>query len=399
MYGKTALVEELRKIVGTELGRFIKESGLKLLSDPLANESQKDLDADQEDFELLYDIAYSPEVDAWLDKDDRFSFYLPVIDDKMVEEEMAILLERCGELVDAETVEATDFVKGELVELDDEGKEKEGGIRVEDAALLLSRVADEVTINALVGATTGSRVVLNPSRACPNEVDRAVFLNTTKEEVGRITSDFALTIALIKRYAEAKPTQEFFDRMCGVGAVNGLEEFRERLRRDMRYPYLGQANRIFAEDVRERMLEKNKDVALPEDFLRRVFELKDNKSFMEIVENDPSIYRNEIRWSLVKEKLVKKYQITSTDEEAREIAIAIADAQLLRYNGYSLPREQLEEIADNLMGNEERRKEFHEKVEENKLFLRVKSEVSMEMKEVPIEEFRALLSRKLHVKE
>jgi trigger factor len=394
MYGKTVLVEELQKVLSHELLEFIKDQQLHILGDPILSEEQdKDLDK-EEDYEFLYDIAYIPEMDTRLDEEDHIPFYTLRIDDEMIDQELSTILARGGELVSVEEVTDADLVKGKLVELDAGGTEKEEGLNVENASLLLSRITDETVLAAFAGATIGSRVVFNLPRACPNKTDLAAMLEVNKEEAEGITSDFALTIDDIRRYVPAQPTQEFFDKVYGEGVVNSVEECRERIREELRVQFLGYSHSRFRRDAREKILEKNKQVTLPEDFLKRWLVARGNKEALEILEKEPALYREEFIWHLLREKMVKEYQIQVTDEELKEIAISVASDHLQQLGVYRLSPGQLEDIVRRWLANEEKMRDFQMKGEDYKLFRYIKDKVTLDEQELPLEDFKALLENR-----
>ncbi len=75
MYGKSLLVDEINKVLGESLNNYIKENNLQILGEPLPNETeQKELNLEDENFEFLYDIALSPEVNAKMSKREKKKF-------------------------------------------------------------------------------------------------------------------------------------------------------------------------------------------------------------------------------------------------------------------------------------------------------------------------------------
>ena len=70
MYGKAVLVDEINKIVSDELGNFIRENKLKILGEPMADDSEEkqvDLEKD-ETMSFYFDVALTPEFELPLDK-------------------------------------------------------------------------------------------------------------------------------------------------------------------------------------------------------------------------------------------------------------------------------------------------------------------------------------------
>ena len=124
MYGKSLLVDE------------IKENNLQILGEPLPNETeQKELNLEDENFEFLYDIALSPEVNAKMSKREKIPFYTIKVDDEMIDKQIESICKNNGNMIAVDEIEGTEYLKGELIELDADGNVKEGGIKNEDASM------------------------------------------------------------------------------------------------------------------------------------------------------------------------------------------------------------------------------------------------------------------------
>lgn len=136
MYGKSLLVDEINKVLGESLNNYIKENNLQILGEPLPNETeQKELNLEDENFEFLYDIALSPEVNAKMSKREKIPFYTIKVDDEMIDKQIESICKNNGNMIAVDEIEGTEYLKGELIELDADGNVKEGGIKNEDASM------------------------------------------------------------------------------------------------------------------------------------------------------------------------------------------------------------------------------------------------------------------------
>jgi FKBP-type peptidyl-prolyl cis-trans isomerase (trigger factor) len=66
MYGKSALAEEVNKLLSETVYKYIQDNKVNILGEPLPNEDkQQEIDFDtMEEFEFLFDIALAPEFKA-----------------------------------------------------------------------------------------------------------------------------------------------------------------------------------------------------------------------------------------------------------------------------------------------------------------------------------------------
>ena len=100
MYGKSLLVDEINKVLGESLNNYIKENNLQILGEPLPNETeQKELNLEDENFEFLYDIALSPEVNAKMSKREKIPFYTIKVDDEMIDKQIESICKNNGNMI------------------------------------------------------------------------------------------------------------------------------------------------------------------------------------------------------------------------------------------------------------------------------------------------------------
>ena len=394
MYGKAVLIEEINKLIGEGLTKYIQDNTLNLLGEPLPNETEgQDLNLDQENFEFTYDIALAPVMNVKLSKREKVPYYTIKIDDEMIDKQVESICKNSGSLEVVDVVEGTEYLKGELIELDENGKPKEGGIRNEDASVSVYHMKDEEARNAFIGAKAGSEVIFNPAKAYPNKTDFAAMLGVSKEEAEKVKSDFCLIVREIKRYVDAEVNQALFDKLYGEGAVKSVEEFRAKVKEDLGNQFKGHSEYRFSVDARDKMLKKNEDVVLPEAFLKRWMVATNREMTPESVEKDFDSYREEFKWQLIKTAMVKEYEIKVEDEDMKGMAREIAAAQLQQYGLYGLTNEQLDGFAVRLLEDQKQRANMYERALENKIFATVKEGVKLEEQLVTMDEFGKLFEK------
>lgn len=394
MYGKAVLIEEINKLIGESLSNYIQENDLNILGEPLPSETeQKEINLDEENFEFVYDIALAPAMNVKLSKREKVPYYIINVDEEMIDKQIESICKSNGEMTTVDTIEGTEYVKGELIELGEDGKPKEGGIHVEDASLSLAHMKDEEQQKAFVGKKVGNEVIFNPSKAYPNKTDYAALLQVNKEEAEHITSDFCFIISEIKRYVEAEVNQALFDKVYGEGKVNSVDEFRARVKEDLAKQFKSHSEYRFTIDARDKMLKKNEDVVLPEAFLKRWMLATNKELTQEAVDKDFDSYRDEFKWQLIKSDMVKENNIKVGEEDLKALGREIAAAQLQQYGLYGLSDEQLDGFAARLLENEKQHANLYERALETKTFEIIKEGVKLEEQEISMEDFGKLFEK------
>lgn len=394
MYGKAVLIEEINKLIGESLSNYIQENDLNILGEPLPSKTdQKELNLDEESFEFVYDIALSPAMNVKLSKREKIPYYIIKVDDEMIDKQIENICKSNGELTPVDTIEGSEYVKGELIELGADGKPKESGIRIKDASLSVEHIKDEGQVKVFTGKQAGNEVIFNPSKAYPNKTDYAALLQVSKEEAENITSDFCFIISEIKRYVNAEVNQALFDKVYGDGNIKSVEEFRARVKEDLAKQFKTHSEYRLTVDARDKMLKKNEDVVLPEAFLKRWMLATNKELTQEAVDKDFDAYRDEFKWQLIKSDMIKENNLRVEDEDMKAVGREVAAAQLQQYGLYGLSDEQLDGFAVRLLENEKQRANLYDRALENKIFNVIKEGVKLEEQEISMEDFGKLFEK------
>lgn len=394
MYGKAMLVEEINKALGEALNNYIKENDLQILGEPLPNETeQKELNLEEENFEFLYDIALSPEVNAKMSKREKVPFYVIKVDDEMIDKQIESVCKNNGTMVPVEEIEGTEYLKGELIELDENGNAKEDGIKNEDASVSVYHMKDEEALNAFKGKKVGEEVKFNAAKAFPNKTDFAAMLGVSKEEAENAGENYCFIISEIKRYVDAEVNEELFTKLYGEGAVKDVNDFRERVKADIQNQLKGHSEYRFTIDAKEKLIKKNEDVVLPEAFLKRWIVAVNENLTAEEVEKDFEGYRDEFKWQLIKSAIVKEFGVKVEAEDMKKEARQIAAAQLQQYGLYGLTDEQLDGFAVKLLEDEKQRQHLYERALDNKVFAVIRENMKLEEQEIAMADFEKLFQK------
>lgn len=186
---------------------------------------QVDLDKD-ENYKFYFNIGLTPEFDLKLGKEIEHTYYSVDLEEDLLNKQIDAYKQNYGSYlkVEEESVE-TDLIKGTLTEVEN-GEDKENGKVIENAILMPSYIKDEASKAKFIGSKVGDNIIFNPKTAYNNnEAEVASLLQSTKEEIKDVNSDFRFEINEVTRYKEAELNQELFDRVLGEGGATTEEEF------------------------------------------------------------------------------------------------------------------------------------------------------------------------------
>ena len=396
LYGKHALAEEVNKLVSEKLFSYIREQDLKILGEPIPNETeQKTIDFDtDESFEFCFDVAVSPDIDIKLTKKDKLDYYQVKVDDELIEKQVDSYCKNYGSYDKADKVEEEDLVKGIIAELED-GEPKAGGILLEDAVLMPSYMKSKTEQKKFIGAQPDSKIVFNPHKAYKGaEAEIASFLKIDKDKVKDMKSDFTFEIKEITRHTPAELNQELYDRVFGPDVVKDEATFREKIKGYLAEQFAPESDYKFIRDVRALLLKKAGDVAFADDILKRWLLISNDKTTKEQVDSDYPKVVEDLTYHLAKEKLVKDNDIKVEREDLQALAKRVAQAQFAQYGMLSVPDDVLENYAKDMLKKQETANNLVDRVIDEKLSAWIKDKVTITEKEVTAEEFGKILEEK-----
>ena len=395
-FGVEIKAEEINKILGEEVNKYIRENKVNIMAEPLPNDEKTpamDFET-QDDFTFAFDVALAPEFDAKLTKKDNLTYYDIKVDDALVDQQVQSYCQRGGQQVKVESYEARDMVKGLLALLDAEGNTLEDGIQVEAALLLPEYMKDDAEKAKFTGAKVGDVITINPAKAYnDNAVEISSLLHITKEEAEGMKADFSFQISEILRYEPAKLSQELYDQMLGKDVVKSEEEFRQFIQNDIKKGFNNESEYQFTLDLRSYLLGRIGDVEFPEAILKRFMKLRNKDKGEEYVEENFAKSLPELLWHLVKEQLCDQLEVKVEHEDVLETAKAYARMQFAQYGMINLPEETITNYAAGMLKNEDQAQGLVERTVENKVAAKAKETVTLKVKEVTLEEFRKLTEK------
>lgn len=393
MYGKAVLFDEVNKIMSDELNKYLSEADFQVLGDPLPSEEQEPIDFDNKDaFEFKFDIGISPSVDINLTKREKLKYYDIKVDDSLIDKQVDHYQSRFGKQEQVEAAEEKDLLKGDLVQLDEEGNPLEGGITANDVVLSPERVVVDDLKKEFLGKVNGKSITFNPKTAFENDTEVSSLLNINKDDVADLNSDFNFTVKEISHFEKAEINEELFKQMYPEDEVKTEEEMRKRIADEIKESLNSNSDYKFLLDAREKLVDKVKDVELPEEFLKRWVKTTNKELTEEQLEKEFPMFLDDLRWNMVKGAIAKDNDIKLEEADIMEFAKKVAQSQFAQYGMTNVPDEHLENYAQEILKNQEQSRNISERAFENKIVDKVKELVKVEPEEISLEDFNKMVN-------
>ncbi len=393
MYGKAALAEEVNKIISKSLTDYIYAEKLNVLGEPLPNEEKQTVtDWDnQSDFSFVFDIATAPEIEVVLDNNTTLPYYSIIAGEELVNKQVEAYAGRLGENKVVDSVEEKDTIRGTFVQLDEEGNELEGGIQADKVVIAIDVMKDEEIKASFIGKKAGDVVVFDPVKAYDNKHEVGHMLNISHEEAENIKSNFNFAIEEVLRFEKAELTPDLFTKIYGEeSGITTEEEFKAKVKAEIEENFVYSSEYKFAIDSRDTLIKKIQ-FDLPEAFLKRWIKVTNEKMTAEQIDADFDHFMLDLKWQLIKDKIVKNNELKVTEEDVHALAKEMAAIQFRQYGLGNVAGEHLENYAVQMMKNEEERRKVVSKAQEDVIVTTIKTKVTLDIKEISNDEFNKML--------
>lgn len=388
MYGKNILADVINKELGTALQKYVDEQKLHILGEPLPNEEQNrkvDLEFDNT-FTFVFDIAIAPELDTRMTAKNKVTYYRVKVTDEMVTNQVNNYADRYGTYGDADEVAENDIVRGTVKE------NKEDGISKDDAVIYPRYMKDEDIKKRFIGLKKEDTVTFNPMKAFDSETEVASLLGIDKDAAKELTSDFTFTVTSISRHQPAAIDGELFAKIYGENNVEDEAGFRQRVRQEIQNNMDQDSDYKFGLDVKGVLMKKVEKAELPQDFIRRLIKLNNEKMTDEEMDKDFPQMLEELKWDLVKDQLVRQLDIKVEKEDVDAYARKVARMQFMQYGLMHIDDQYLDNFAQEMLKKENQLRNIIERVTEEKIYEAEKKIMKVEEKEVSREEFNKLFA-------
>jgi len=387
MYGTSVLVDEVNKTLSEALNKYIEENKINVLGQPLPNtEKSSNVDfKNQKDFDFFFDIGLAPDVNIALSKDIKVPYYTITVVDTEIDKAVEDVKVRFGEDENPEISEKGDSFQGKFIEIDADGNTIEGGVE-NDGFLKYDDIQLKDIQEKFVGVKAGDSINLNLLKAVKEESKVASLLNRHDEGDEKLNSDYRFEIAKVVRTHVAEIGEELFKKVFPSQEIKTEEEFRAALAKDMSTHYERDTDRQFLADTVKELI-KIADINLPDEFLKRwLLESNDGKITKEQIDTQYDSYARTFRWQLIEGELLKEHAEAMQVKE-EEIRGKVAAYFQTMGGGAAEMMPQMEGIIDQVLSNEEEKRKIFNDIQDGKLVVLFKENVTPEKKEVTTEEF------------
>ena len=387
MYGSKVLGDEINKILGTEIDKYIRENKLPVLGQPIPI-SDPNLVFDvnnMNDVVFSYKIGVAPELEVSVSEKDKFTVSKIKVDEKLIEKYSADVRKQYGKFSSVEKAGESDMLNGVFTELNEAGEIKEGGIS-HKSTITIEFVEGAKLKKELMGLTKGSEITLNPKNVSKGDEDLAKMLNIGMAQISELSSKFKFAVEDVFHVEPAELSEELFEKLYGKDNVKTTEEFHAKITEELEKIFVRYQDLQLYKDIKATFLKKF-DHNLPDTFLKEF--LSQNQQFTNESDLETAYvgYAEGLKWNLIESEITKKYELAINQEELMAFTKESLKVQFAQYGMADPDEKLLNDTALNVMKNEEEYRKIYEDLYFTKMMTFYKKTLKLKDKAVSYDDF------------
>jgi trigger factor len=384
MHGREFLMDVVNETIQKELNDYMIAEKIEMLGQPIMSDEQIKFQLDlnnPQDVTFKFDIGLTPQFElAGLDNT-KYSRYVINIDEKTIDNEINGVRKRLSKEDEVSgIIQEGDLVTLEIREI--------GGTLEKELMLSIDWLTDDMK-SVFLTQSKGSDLDINIfqlEKDTTKEYVRKYFLGLEETDDRVINETFHATVKTIKRKVEAELTEENLEKSFGPG-VKTEEEARASIRQGITGNFESQSDALLLRDLQEGLIAANQ-FPLPDAFMKRWLKLQNEKMQDDILETEYPFFADNLRWTLIRSKIVKSSEIKIDENDVREYY-----ANKIRgyFGGMPVDDIMVQSLVDRVYDNEKQWEELYEDVLTERIFDAMKSRIALVENSVTNLEFQDIM--------
>ncbi|MEO6549168.1 MAG: trigger factor [Ferruginibacter sp.] len=392
MYGPSIYTDEILKTVEKQLHTYLDTEKPEIFAQPMALDADlRKLDLNNPtEYEFGFEIGLKPGFEIAPLSTANVTLNKVKVSDEMVQEEVSRMQVKGGKMIEPETISNEEDVLNILfTEVDSEGNAVENGIQKENSVIL--KYFTPAIQEALQGKKKDDTLVIQLSKSF--EADKLDIilqdLGFEKEDSAAAEKFFQLSIVKIGLVEKREMDEEFFNEIFPSAGITTEDDLKAKLREELEQYWDGQSRVQMQDQVYHYLLDETK-IDFPAEFLKRWLQTgSEQRKTAEQAEEEFPSFSNQLKWTLISDKIMKENNIEVSLEELKESM----KAEVSRYFGnMSLGEDTswLDSYVDRMMKDEKQLDATYRRLLTDKIFTYLQSQVNPVEKEVTPEELAAM---------
>ena len=424
MYGPSLFTDEVLRSVDRELIAYLQNDKLDIFAQPLPLETDiRQLDVNNPaDYSFHFEVGMKPDFQLADLGTASIIKYVVTVTDEMINTEIARLQNRYGNMLEQHTVTVEDNeLKIIFTEVDENANEKDNGITKENS--LLVKYFKENFRSNLVGKTINDYIIVQLDNAFDEKELEFILsdLGLDKNDPAAGQKHFKIQITKIGLLEKKELNEEFYHQLYPdtkqevnttenketegdeeIAVVKTEVDFRNKIKEEIQAYWDSQAKNQVHDQVFHELTDHTA-IQFPEGFLKKWIKTQGDASAKqeedksdEQVEKEFPTFLNQLKWTLITDKIVKENLIEVKPDEIR----FFARQQLFGYMGgmgsNAMDQPWVNDYIEKMMKDRKYVEDSYNRIQTQKIFEWAETKVNPADKEISAEDFTKMAEEHKH---
>ena len=376
-YGNAVKVDEINKLLDTNLKKYIQEQKLDILGGPIPEVDNKiDWNSDKINFD--FEIGYTPEFKVNLKPKKPITMFEVKADKKMVDNQIKNIQSQYGKLISKKTIEKNSEITANFFSEIDE---------VNHSSMFKSESLKPSFLKKILGLKVGDELNEIGSKIFKENYDLSRNLKIELEKAKTFKNKVFIKIEEINERELAELDQDLFDKVFGKNSVKTVTEMRKKLSEDFVKQFQNQVDQKLMNDTIEYLIDSTK-INLPAEFLIKWMKLNSEKKItIDEAKAEYEKSKKGMKYQLIESKLIIDNDLQVNFEDLKSYTTDLIKNQMQQY-GQAVPDEkELEGIVARVMSNKDEIKRLTEQLTSNRILNFFKENFKYKLKKVSYDEY------------
>ncbi len=399
MHGPAVYTEEVLRSIEKGLVDYLEQEKLDIFAQPLpaADNDPGSLDMNNPaEYSFHFEVGLKPSFELPDLNTLPLKRYKIEVPAEMIEEELERLKVRHGKMTEPETIATDeDVLNIKFEESDAEGNVTENGISKDNSLLL--KYFSAAFKEQLIGKKKDDTVVLQLNTAFDDkERDWLVSdLGLDKNNPSDLEKYFKVTIVKIGLVEKRGLNEEFYQEVYPGKEITSEEDFRNAIKADIEKALNEQSRDHFHHEIYHALLD-NTIIEFPESFLKKWMEKGgDQAKTTEQIEEEFPVFKNQLKWTLISDKVIKENQLEVLPNEIRDQITS----EVLGYfgaSGLQGDMSWIDSYVDRLTKDQQQVENTYRKLISRKIFDELERKTTPAEEPISLDDFKKLQEEHQH---
>ena len=375
-YGSAVKVDEINKLLDSELKKYIQDEKLDILGGPIP--LYEAIDWNLETINFDFEIGYTPEIKLNFKPKKPIYRYEVKADKKSVESQIKNIQDQYGKLISKSKIEKDYEITANFnSEADD----------IDNSSMFKTDSLKPAFLKKIMGSKVGDSFSVKASSIFKEDYELSRNLKIELNKAKEIKSELEIKIQEINKREPADLDQELFDKVYGKNSIKSVTELKDKLSDDFVKQFQNQTDQKLMNDSIEYLIDSTK-IKLPSDFLVKWMQLSSEKKITyDEAQTEYEKSEKGMKYQLIESKIIIDNKLQVNFEDLKSFTSDLIKNQMLQY-GQPIPEEkELDGIVARVMSNKDEIKRLTEQLTSNRILEFFKENFNYKLKKVSYDEY------------